>query len=107
MSKNDTVSKEYLLAEIDDLADEFSEVDENGLHSERWCGILDAKWIIVNAPFVSGRPQGEWLDTGKDPDHSHPLTAIWYKCSECGDGTNAKTNFCPNCGADMRGDNDE
>ena len=60
MSKNDTVSKEYLLAEIDDLADEFSEVDENGLHSERWCGILDAKWIIVNAPFVSDRPQ-EWI----------------------------------------------
>ena len=53
------------------------------------------------------RPQGEWLDTGKDPDHSHPLTAIWYRCSECGDGTNAKTNFCPYCGARMKGADDD
>ena len=49
-----------------------------------------------------GRPQGEWLDTGKDPSHSHPLTAIWYRCSECGDGTNTKTNYCPECGAKMK-----
>ena len=51
--QGDFVSKRYLLAEIDDLADEFSEVDENGLHSERWCGILDSRGIIVNAPSVS------------------------------------------------------
>ena len=56
---------------------------------------------------VADRPQGEWLDTGKDPDHSHPLTAIWYRCSECGDGTNAKTNYCPSCGARMKGADDE
>lgn len=53
--QDDTVSRRYLLAEIDDLADEFSEVDENGLHSERWCGILDSKGIIVNAPSVLDR----------------------------------------------------
>ena len=56
---------------------------------------------------VEDRPQGEWLDTGKDPDHSHPLTAIWYRCSECGDGTNTKTNYCPSCGARMKGADDE
>lgn len=60
MNKNDTISREYLLAEIDDLADEFSETDENGLHNERWCGISDAKRIIINTPFVSNRPQG-WI----------------------------------------------
>ena len=63
------------------------------------------KWIDT---FPSAdRPQGEWIDTGKDPDHSHPLTAIWYRCSECGDGTNTKTNYCPNCGAQMKGADDE
>lgn len=51
--QDDSVSRRYLLAEIDDLADEFSEIDENGLHSERWCGILDSRGIIVNAPPVS------------------------------------------------------
>ena len=57
---------------------------------------------FFNAVMQRIRPQGEWLDTGKDPSHSHPLTAIWYKCSECGDGTNTKTNYCPNCGAKMK-----
>ena len=50
--QDDSVSRRYLLAEIDDLADEFSEIDENGLHSERWCGILDSRGIIVNTPSV-------------------------------------------------------
>lgn len=56
---------------------------------------------------VADKPQGDWLDTGKDPSHSHPLTAIWYRCSECGDGTNTKTNYCPSCGARMKGADDE
>lgn len=102
MSKNDTVSKEYLLAEIDDLADEFSEVDENGLHSERWCGILDAKWIIVNAPFVSDRPQGEWIieiDVNGN---------TYGRCSICGMKQYAgQLNYCPDCGCRMKGVNDE
>jgi len=51
---------------------------------------------------IANRPQGEWEDTGKDPSHSHPLTAIWYRCSECGYGTNTKTNYCPECGAKMK-----
>ena len=66
-----------------------------------------AKGGTVRAYKLENRPQGEWLDTGKDPDHSHPLTAIWYRCSVCGDGTNAKTNFCPDCGAEMKGEDDE
>lgn len=99
MNKSDITSKEYLLAEIDDLADEFSEIDENGLHSERWCGIMDAKQIIINTPFVSDRPQGEWIS---NHDGS-------WNCSECGLRVliYAKGNYCPNCGADMGGEKDE
>ena len=114
MSKNDTVSKEYLLAEIDDLADEFSEVDENGLHSERWCGILDAKWIIVNAPFVSDRPQGKWI---RDRYWSRGVGmgeeyGFFYKCSMCeyeveSGYTRCGFNYCPNCGCEMKGANDD
>lgn len=63
---------------------------------------IDIAVTTVKEVPSADRPQGEWEDTGKDPDHSHPLTAIWYKCSECGDGTNAKTNYCPNCGAKMK-----
>ncbi len=108
MNKNNTISKEYLLAEIDDLADEFSELDENGLHSERWCGIMDAKQIIMNAPSVSDRPQGEWLKFGLGRG-----TRILF-CTNCerrievplsqGD---SNYDFCPNCGAKMKGADDE
>ena len=103
--QGDTVSRRYLLAEIDDLADEFSEVDENGLHSERWCGIVDAKLIIMNAPSVSDRPQGEWIDAeipiecgGSMPIQVCNLCKTFYPLAYTGGGH----RFCPNCGADMR-----
>ena len=100
MNKNNTISKEYLLAEIDDLADEFSELDENGLHSERWCGIMDSRWVIVNTPSVSDRPQGEWIATRGQ---------CGWKCSLCGTEYRMlkKGNFCSNCGARMKGADNE
>ena len=110
MNKSDTINKEYLLAEIDDLADEFSEIDENGLHSERWCGIMDAKQIIINAPFVSDRPQGEWIVNisdyksmcsvcGANETHFIYGTEMWYGLG--------KSKFCPYCGARMKGADNE
>ena len=42
------------------------------------------------------REKGEWIE--KDtPD------AYRWKCSYCGLTRHCKENFCPNCGADMRG----
>jgi len=29
-----------------------------------------------------------------------------YRCSWCGEVSSQQTNFCPNCGADMRGKSD-
>ena len=46
------VDVDRLLLELSDLIDEFSELDERGLHSERWCGIMDSKGVIVNAPSI-------------------------------------------------------
>ena len=54
------------------------------------------------AELKADRPKGEWIDTGKDKEHLHPLSARWYRCSVCGLETNAKTNYCFDCGADMR-----
>ena len=103
MNKSDITSKEYLLAEIDDLADEFSEIDENGLHSERWCGIMDAKQIIINAPFVSDRPQGEWIYNPALYASGKPH----YDCNCCGESVEERTKFCPNCGVKMKGASDD
>lgn len=48
------------------------------------------------------RPQGEWSDLSTDGRHIG-----WIVCSVCGqeppNESNLRTNFCPNCGADMRG----
>lgn len=51
---------------------------------------------------ASLRPKGEWDIT--DVDHAYGSKG--YRCSECGEEEwrYDVANFCPNCGADMRGD---
>lgn len=60
--------------------------------------------IIETLPSAEPEQKtGKWIDTG---------WKIIYKCSECGNyldlaGVNAgrgDANFCPSCGADMRGE---
>ena len=38
--------------------------------------------------------QGEWDKIGE--------MGLAYKCNKCGEVSVIQTNFCPNCGADMR-----
>lgn len=45
---------------------------------------------------IADRPQGEWI---KDDD--------WCKCSVCGNTFDELTDFCPSCGARMKGVDDE
>ena len=54
---------------------------------------------IDNAPTVEERPKGEWIDLG----YALEEYRAWGKCSVCGYGM-FQSDFCPNCGADMRGD---
>ena len=42
------------------------------------------------------RPKGLWK--------IHDLVRHLYRCSECQTITQIRFNFCPNCGADMRGE---
>ena len=48
------------------------------------------------------RSKGYWIE------RTFPYMIHDYKCSECGETIEAiaRSNFCPNCGADMRGDNE-
>ncbi len=41
--------------------------------------------------------RGEWIDV--DP---HGVSGLVFKCSKCEKINLRETNFCPNCGADMR-----
>lgn len=43
------------------------------------------------------RPLGEWIF------HKDYNESCRYGCSQCGNLNNIPNNFCPNCGADMRG----
>lgn len=63
----------------------------------------DVKKVVVlqgNKPekrfFEKQRLQGEWID----------IALTEWKCSNCNYQVNRwnNTNFCPNCGADMRGE---
>ena len=75
------------------------------------CDICEDKAKQYSSGFLDGymtgktRPQGEWLLVG------HNDTVNFYKCSICGyeehDNFTKHYYFCPNCGADMRGDRKE
>ena len=45
--------------------------------------------------------RGKWIDETFEP---WGLVYHPYKCDQCGEHSEADSNFCPNCGADMRGE---
>ena len=50
------IDADPVLAEIMDFIDEYSEVDENGLHNPKWCAMEEAKDVILNAPAMDAVP---------------------------------------------------
>lgn len=65
------------------------------------------KELIDEAPTAEVREnvKGEWIHDGKFFKGGYG----WMHCSACGrkevDCPAGRTNFCPNCGANMRGEN--
>lgn len=68
--------------------------------------IVDIKGEIEGDYEIIGkyeeRPQGEWIWLGDNPNSNHK-----WSCNKCGRGVKEQENFCPNCGAAMRGKEDE
>ena len=69
----------------------------------------DIRWDITSA-IVNGTPlkKGHWVGLEYDGyADGNPVYDIW-ECSECGWEHNGEddtlTCYCPNCGANMRGD---
>ena len=56
---------------------------------------------FVNAIPSADRPQGEWID------RSGGIEGAWNYCSVCGEQAIDLYDFCPNCGAKMKGADDE
>ena len=70
------------------------------------CGLTlhDALLTINQVRTIESRPKGEWIEGGRYSNHV---------CSICGEeaedlqacgGCELLSDFCPHCGADMRGE---
>lgn len=59
-----------------------------------------AEELVLNAPTIEPeRKKGKWIEHNP---HKWGL-GIVFECSECGEKIDCEpSNFCPNCGADMR-----
>ena len=60
--------------------------------------------LVKLSQSIAEQPQrikGRWIDVTKTGG------AELWKCSECGELELEDSYFCPNCGADMRGNTDE
>lgn len=90
----DVVSRPAVIKAVDAHTNEDGTLDD------------DISIILEDLPSVTPiRPKGEWLLT-------HEFLAVeggsidYIKCSCCEMWSLEQGDFCPNCGADMRGEND-
>ena len=64
----------------------------------------DLMQAVIQVYYNSAEPErkkGKWIYDSE----SYPLgnPAGHYNCDQCGESVSCKSNYCPNCGADMRG----
>ena len=93
--EKDKQSVRFAINVLQDLIDNaptvetFTKDDVAGAYNEGYiCGGRENK-----------RPKGEWIVREGEP--------MEYECPFCGELNCCKGNFCPDCGADMRGDTND
>ena len=95
---------EYLIsrqAAIDEWKNDFKGyIDALDIPKDDYKGIME---YIDELP--SARPRGEWIEILDANEYGEPYPCGVH-CSECGFCPVSLDNFCPNCGADMRGEQD-
>ena len=79
-------------------------------HSDDWEKYSDKLWKNAYERGKADRPQGEWIDAeiplesgGSMPIQACNLCKTFYPLAYTGGGH----RFCPNCGAEMKGADDE
>lgn len=62
--------------------------------------------IGIVQDLLNGMPSADVVEVkhGKWRGRKNSFNNIYYLCSLCGGDSPFKANFCPNCGADMRGE---
>ena len=68
---------------------------------ESWGFSLKCINAVEDAPtIVPGRKKGYWILRAEG-------SMFPFMCDQCGERQNSTSDFCPDCGADMRGERDE
>ena len=85
-----------------DLLERWNIADKNREDQIRWLMADVVTPIVACQPTVDAVPvvHGRWIH--RTPNNGH--TPPYDECDNCGWEVRIKTNFCPNCGADMRKD---
>ena len=65
---------------------------------------IPLEYIEQLPPAQPGRKKGNWIPQDFNTHSGKTSTAVYFfpKCSVCGNSADY-TNYCPACGADMRG----
>ena len=90
-------------------ADAFKKKIRKDYHPMDEIPFFDVMHLISNAPTIEERPKGMWI--GDTDYESYQGCYEAYKCNRCGYSihwreyydSDVPKNFCPDCGADMRG----
>ena len=96
--KMDLVSRQAVIDEIGEWIEAFL---ENGCKESAADACLIQDGIIQLPSVQPERKNGTWIDETFKP---WGLVYHPYRCDQCGDHADCTYNYCPNCGADMRGE---
>lgn len=103
-------AKKMLKAKLECLKREISGIDCNDGYYCDECslnyeqGNMGEQKEALDMAIKALEPQhGKWLDKKMTIKGGHGLAYGRYECSVCKKKQPSKTDFCPNCGADMRG----
>lgn len=98
----DTISRQSAIDAVEHITSSMSVcVNSDECHGMKR---MQRQAVIELANLPSAQPErkrGKWIDETFKPWGlvHHP-----YKCDQCGNHSEANSNFCPNCGCQMNGD---
>lgn len=97
----DTISRQDAIDAFEEHLDylQMLNKDENPTAESKWYGVNWARNTIADLPSAQPeRKKGEWIDDG----FKEEWWGEQFTCSICGGTMIGVTNYCADCGADMR-----